>query len=398
MNDSVSGQKAAPGSGWTPTTKLVVGIAFFVLLAIVLVASRAILTPLIIALIVAYLLHPVVESVSSMTRIPHKVATGLIYLIVLAGVIVLGAVLTPVVVEQASYLPAELRRVINYLLNLSLSEESIVLLGIELEVRAIVNEVGTALLEAVPSVTDIVSIAFDVAEALLLTIFVFLMAFYLTRDAAQIRTWIRGLVPPGFEDDSDRLLAELDAIWSAFFRGQLILALVVMVIITVVAAIIGLPQPMVWGVFAGLMEFLPSVGHAIFLVAAVLVALVEGSATLPISNAAFALVVVGVHTVYTQVDLNYLIPRIVGAQVHLHPMVVIIGIIVGASIGGVLGVALAAPVIASARALGGYVYRRIFEMEPFEEEEVPVDLPPDRQPVEAASDGGQAVEPEEEAG
>ena len=68
---------------------------------------------------------------------------------------------------------------------------------------------------------------------------------------------------------------------------------------------------------------------------------------------------------FAQFDLNFLIPRIIGRQVNLHPMVVIIGIIVGASVGGVLGVALAAPVIASIRVLGRYVYCRLFGLDPF---------------------------------
>jgi hypothetical protein len=46
-------------------------------------------------------------------------------------------------------------------------------------------------------------------------------------------------------------------------------------------------------------------------------------------------------------------------------MVVIIGVIVGASVGGVLGVALAAPTIASLRVVGRYIYARMFDLEPF---------------------------------
>jgi len=79
----------------------------------------------------------------------------------------------------------------------------------------------------------------------------------------------------------------------------------------------------------------------------------------------FLLIVIGVHIAYTQFDLNFMIPRIIGRQVHLHPMIVIIGIIVGAQVGGVLGVALASPTIASARVIGRYVYALLFDMNPF---------------------------------
>jgi predicted PurR-regulated permease PerM len=61
------------------------------------------------------------------------------------------------------------------------------------------------------------------------------------------------------------------------------------------------------------------------------------------------------HLVYQQVDLNYLIPRIIGRSVRLHPLVVILGIVAGATLAGVLGIVLAAPTIASARVLGRYI-------------------------------------------
>ena len=369
MEHSYSPDHDSAQSSWTTTTKLVVVFFTIILLGLAAYAFRVILVPLIISGVMAFVLHPLVQVVSRFTRIPHGLATAFIYLILLAGVTVLVIFIAPVVVDQVNFLQTELVETINLLL--SLSNESIVILDFEVEVQSIVDEVAVALQEFARSfATDIVFIAFDVAEILLLTIFVFLMAFYMTRDADKILLWIRGLVPPGYKQDSDRLLAEIDTVWTSFFRGQLILALVVTVIITVLATILGLPRPLLWGVFAGFMELLPSVGHAIWIVSALLAAIIGGSTSLPISNLAFALVVGISHVVFTQFDLNFLIPRIIGRQVHLHPMVIIIGIIVGASVGGVLGVALAAPVIASLRVIGRYVYARLFGIEAFPERSV----------------------------
>ncbi len=82
-----------------------------------------------------------------------------------------------------------------------------------------------------------------------------------------------------------------------------------------------------------------------------------------------------IHLVWQQVDLNFFIPRFVGRQVHLHPMVVIIGIIVGGM--------LAAPTIASAVVLVFYVYCKLLDLPPWPAE-------PDAQDGEAErSNGGQ---------
>jgi predicted PurR-regulated permease PerM len=143
------------------------------------------------------------------------------------------------------------------------------------------------------------------------------------------------------------------------------LALIVGVIITIVSTILGLPQPLLMGMLAAVLEFLPSVGHTIWVAIALIVALLEGSTTLPVSNIVFAGLVAGVHLAFTQFDLNFLIPRIIGREVNLHPMVVIIGLIIGASVGGVLGLALAAPAIATLRVLGRYIYAMLFDLDPF---------------------------------
>jgi predicted PurR-regulated permease PerM len=113
------------------------------------------------------------------------------------------------------------------------------------------------------------------------------------------------------------------------------------------------------------LEFLPSIGHGIWLVIASLLALFVGSTWLPVPNWVFMLIVIGLHLIYQQFDLNYLIPRIIGRSVHLPPIVIILGIVTGAVLAGFMGILLAAPTIASARVFGRYVYANLFDLEPF---------------------------------
>lgn len=79
------------------------------------------------------------------------------------------------------------------------------------------------------------------------------------------------------------------------------------------------------------------------------------------------LVVIGLHLVYQQFDLNYLIPRIIGRRVNLPPLVIILGIVAGVTLAGVLGILLAAPTIASGRIFGRYIYANLFDLDPFPE-------------------------------
>jgi len=93
----------------------------------------------------------------------------------------------------------------------------------------------------------------------------------------------------------------------------------------------------------------------------VIVALIQGSDVLAVNNFTFALLTVGIYFIIQQFENNLLVPRIIGNSVNLHPVVVICGVVVGASVGGILGAFLAAPVIASLRMLGSYVYNKLID-------------------------------------
>jgi predicted PurR-regulated permease PerM len=364
---------------WTTTTKVVVGVILFVLLALAAYASRIVFAPLVIGAIVAYVFQPVVRLIRRLTRLPLGVATGLMYLILLALVIPIGALLTPVIIDQVTFMRRELIGFARYL-NTTLADTTIQVLGFELAVRELVRQVTAALTDFITSVaTESIRYVLDAARIVLLVVFTFVIGFYLTRDAEHVLGLMRELIPPDYRADVDRLIAEIDAIWSAFFRGQVFLSLLVTAILTLVSAVLGLPSPLLLGVWGGLLEFLPSIGHAIWGLTVVIIALLEGSSYLPLPNLVFALVVFGAYIAFTQFDLNFLIPHIIGRRVHLHPVVVILGVIIGASVGGVLGVALAAPTIASLRIIVRYLYARLLDLDPFPPSSVPSAPSPVRQ-------------------
>ena len=97
-----------------------------------------------------------------------------------------------------------------------------------------------------------------------------------------------------------------------------------------------------------------------------LVALFQGSTWLPLGKVPFAIIVLIFYIIITQVESVYLIPRLVGRRVRLHPAVTFTGIISAALVFGMLGVLLITPTIASVRALLRYVFRKLRDLDPFE--------------------------------
>lgn len=354
-----------PRPRWDSTTKVVVGIILFVLFAVAVYAFRIVLVPLIVGVMISYILQPAVRFIQRATPLSRGVASAVLYLTLLALVIPIGILLVPVVIEEIIYSQRQMIQFARYLNALG-ADATIEVAGFTLEVQELVRRVTSALTDFATSVaTESVGVVLDAARILLLVVFTFVIGFYLTRDADLVIRWVYGLTPSVYRSDVEALLAEINAVWSAFFRGQVLLSLIVTLILTVLSTLLGLPNPLLLGVWGGLLEFLPSIGNTIWGLTVVIVALVSGSTYLPLPNALFALIVFGVYVAFAQFEMNFLLPNIIGRHVRLHPVVIILGVIVGASIGGVLAVALAAPTIASLRIIMRYIYANLFDLDPF---------------------------------
>ena len=358
---------------WLPRTKLTVSLLLLALFIYLITRFSVVLPPLILAVIIAYILASPVNRLEQRLPLPRWLITLLVYLMAIAILIIIPGIFLPPLADQVADIN------VDFQLILAQAEELFahryVIAGQVIDGGEIFNQSVSVIQESLqPLFGHTLGFAFDVIESLVWVVFVLVISFYLVKDNQAVVEWLDGLPPHDLRDDVRRLRTEVNQIWSAFFRGQLVLGLVVAAMIAVMGFSIGLPFALAMGVFAGLMEFNPSVGHAIWLTLASILALFAGSTWMDLPNWVFALLLIGVHIVFQQFDLNYLIPRIIGRQVHLPPLVVILGIVTGAALAGVLGVVLAAPTVASARVLGRYIFANLNDTDPFPE--VTTTLPP----------------------
>jgi predicted PurR-regulated permease PerM len=362
------------GSPWSIQTKTFVISILLVISGYLMFKFRNVVAPLAIAVILAYVLTPAVNWMQKRTRIPRALAILLLYIIISLIIYAVLSTAIPVFITQMSNLDLGFNETIQRSSEWFGKEYEFA--GFVVDGQELLNRMVDSLqgfFEPVIGQTlDIVTVLF---EAVIWIVFIVIISFYMIKDSDKIMEWFRHLIPEDYQQDYAYLLGEVNQIWSSFFRGQMILVLLVMAIMSVVGLILGLRFALVLGIVAGLLEFFPSIGHMIWFVIGSLVALMGGSTWMTIPNWAFMLLVIAVYMVYTQFDLNYLIPKIIGRSVNLPPMVVILGIVVGASLAGVLGVVLAAPMIATARVLGRYVYAHLVEIEPFSERPAAEPLP-----------------------
>ena len=146
------------------------------------------------------------------------------------------------------------------------------------------------------------------------------------------------------------------------------LCLVVSVATFILALIVGLPNALLLAIIAGIAEFIPNLGPVLAAIPAVLIALFQSESSwlgAQLSPLVYAGIVLGIYVLIQQVENIVLVPRIIGRSLNLHPFVVFLGAIAGASVAGILGILLAAPILATLRLLLIYMFRKLSDASPF---------------------------------
>ncbi|MCD6291424.1 MAG: AI-2E family transporter [Anaerolineae bacterium] len=360
---------------WSPLTKQIVIIVSLAGMVWLIHRFGQIINPLIVAMILAYFLNIPVRWLVRRTGWPRTAVVVIIYLLFLFLLASAPALVVPWFVDLVRSLGITLAEMIQDI-GQRLGQPFQLFPGVQVELSALFDQIVGALQALLsPFATSAVTIVFGVASSLLWLLFVLVVSFWLVKDNALIARYLADHIPPMYREELLRLAHELVSIWDAFVRGQLTVGLIVGTALIIVLSVIGMPNAVAFGMLAAVMELIPSIGSTTVGALAVLVALFRGSSLLPLSNFWFAVLVAGVFVAVFQLDGIFIAPRIVGRRVHLHPMVVFVGIIAGARVAGALGMLLASPTIASLRVIIGYIVAKLLDEEPFEPLPSPPDLP-----------------------
>jgi predicted PurR-regulated permease PerM/GNAT superfamily N-acetyltransferase len=352
---------------WSDFTKRAIALIVLLLLALMIYRFREILPPLMIASLLAFILNPIAGFIVERLHISRGLATGLVFLVLVAAM--LGTLAAPVtavpnVVRAVRTAQFDFIRFTNDIG--AFFEQPLQVGDYSLDLSDAYQELSSMLTSFVASVAEgTLDVVLNIASGALWLLFIMITAFYLVKDADRFTEGLDSLAPPGHREDFARIRCQIADVWNRFLRGQLVMGLVMVVITTVVCTAIGLPYALVMGLIAGITEFIPNIGPIIALVPAALVALFKGSSFLPLSNFWFMVLVIGLYMVIQQVEGNVILPRILGESLNLHPLVVMIGIIIGGNMTGILGMLLAAPVLATLRVIGSYIFRRLYDSDPF---------------------------------
>jgi predicted PurR-regulated permease PerM len=350
---------------WSVQTRYLVLIILLLLLAVLIYFARALISPLVVAALLAYVLEPGVSLLVRQTRLSRRASVVFTYLSFLILLISVPAILAPVMLAQIDDIRMELAN-IETTLNELLTRAN--LLGIPLLPNMEEGEIQD-FFSILYEPERIFGILLAATENLAWILIIFVTTFYFLLDGDRLRDWTFNLFPAPYDDDVRRLHDQIRNIWQAYLRGQLLLMFIIGLLTWFMGVAVGLRGALLIGIVAGALDVIPSLGPAVAMLIAAVVAFFEGSSYLPISRLWFSLLVVGLFIGIQAFENVWLRPRILSERLRLHPAVVFVAIVGALSLAGVVAALVIVPLISTVQILSRYLLRRVFGLEPWLEPE-----------------------------
>lgn len=361
---------------WDLTFRYLVFLAVVGLVLALAWYIRVIFMPLITAGVIAYLLSPIINVLARTTRLSRKAAARIVFFAGVGAIVALLVFATPVFLTEMRELIANINSALEQIQATLMQPTEIG--GVKISLGSLIPAFRNSISEAlvVPTPEEALLLIESTSRGFLWILVILVSTYYLMTDWAQLREWLIGLAPASYQADLHHLYEQIREVWMGYLRGQVLLMFIVGIVFAIIWAAIGLPGALVLGMITGLFSLVPEIGPLAATVIAALIALLEGSNFLPISNVWFAVLVVGIYVGLINIKNVWLRPFIMGRSVNMHEGVVFLAIIAAVVTAGVMGALLVVPVLASARVIGQYVRHKVLGLPSFD------DLPPEGVPAE----------------
>ncbi len=215
--------------------------------------------------------------------------------------------------------------------------------------QQLVSRVRENLVDAVRSIGSsllggVLGFVYGTVNFLVTLLGILFIGIYMLVDARKIKAAYLRAAPHDYRSDARSLWNAFGFSLSRYLGGLALILLIQGAVSALGLALIGVPYALVLGAIVSVTAIIPYLGAFLGAVPALLVALaLEGPWEALLTAALFLAV--------QQLEGNFLTPKIQGDTLHVHPILVFLGVIVGGGLGGILGVIVAVPALAVLRVL-----------------------------------------------
>lgn len=324
-----------------------IGLAL-VVLGLFLLRIADILPPFIWAAVTAYLLYPLVARLQRGLRIPRALAIAVTFLSLIGALTIVGVQIVPTLYSQGSSLVHSLPQLVDTARDELVRQPKIVIGGLTIDTAQVNQQIDSFTKDFASrfgrEAPQLVVQTFQ----LLIKLLVYLLAtyYFLLHGDSLIRR-ARELAPPRYRQTVERITNQVNATFGSYIRAQLLLFVIMSIATLIALSILQVDYALALAIATGVLEMVPVIGPWVAAIAAMLVAVSQGSAPFGWTPTQLAVVVGLVYFCLRMIEDQIVIPQLMGRIVRLHPLLVIFGILAGAALGGALGLILAVPILAA---------------------------------------------------
>ena len=320
------------------------------LFAFIFYQLGSVMTPFLVAAVLAYICDPLVDKLSiagvKQFKLGRSAATTVVMFALFAAITLIVLILIPLIQKQSLLIAERLPTLIE---NFRTHVEPWLQGKLGISFAIDIGKIQEVIKSHWQETGNILSIIFKTAGAkglaliglianlLLLPV----VLFYLLRDWDSLIEKIADLIPRDLIVKTTQIATEIDEVIAQFLRGQLSVMASLCIFYSLGLWLTGLESALSIGLIAGLLSFVPYLGFAIAFIMAVLLALLQFSSPVEVLP---VLLVFGIGQV---VESYVLTPYLVGDRIGLHPVIVILALLAGGQLFGFAGVLLALPVSAA---------------------------------------------------
>ena len=300
----------------------------------------SILSPLFIGLLIAWLVEPAINYFVK-NKVGRKLATVVVYLILIFIIILIAALIVPEFIAQVNELitriPNFLKSINTFINDTFKSTADFDLSSVkESLINTINNFVNNFTSENLTGIVEKLSSSIKVVSNFVLGI---LIAFYLSLDFKNVNKYVSILVPNRFHEDIKKITTPLNEMLRNYVNGTLLSCLFVMILSLIGFLISGVSSPLLFAIFCAITNLIPYFGPYIGGIPVILI----GFTMNPYVGLGCLITVVLVQFL----EGNILNPLIVGKAVSLHPVILMLSLLVFEYFFGIFGMVIAVPIVAT---------------------------------------------------
>lgn len=319
----------------------------------IFVFLKAILAPFLAAMIISYVLNPVVSMLAG-RKMPRSVAVLLIYAVFLLTLAVIAINLIPMFIEQLEELNEHLPEMTLHAQGLMRSMNTrLIPPGIETGMNNWFFQLENRLAQGISRFLDNIGTTIGMLVNVFIVPF---LVFYILKDFDVFERAVVSCLPRSRRQSIVKLLKDIDDALGNYIRGQFLVCLIIGVLAYIGYAIIGMPYALLFACVVAVFNIVPYMGPFLGAAPAIVMATTV--------SLRLVLLVAVVNTLCQMLESNVISPQVVGRKLHLHPLLIIFALLVGGEVAGMIGLILAVPVFAAGKVVIQHIFTYYIRRKP----------------------------------